>query len=121
MARIPVIKVGPTLIATVHEDLTDQDALEFQEALNGMLERFGATGVLIDITLVETMDSFLGRLLSEIAQGARLLGANTVVAGMQPAVAMTLVELGLQLDGIKTALTADRALELLQGNAGRER
>ncbi|HMS57967.1 MAG TPA: STAS domain-containing protein, partial [Tepidiformaceae bacterium] len=110
MARIPIIKVGSALIATVDEDLTDDDALEFQERLNAAIERTGAAGVLIDVTLVETIDSFLGRLLHEIAVGARLLGATTVVAGIQPPVAMTLVELGLQLDGVKTALTAERGL-----------
>ena len=80
MARIPIIKVGSALIATVDEDLTDDDALEFQERLNAAIERTGAAGVLIDVTLVETIDSFLGRLLHEIAVGARLLGATTVVA-----------------------------------------
>ena len=113
MARIPIIKVGSALIATVDEDLTDDDALEFQERLNAAIERTGAAGVLIDVTLVETIDSFLGRLLHEIAVGARLLGATTVVAGIQPPVAMTLVELGLQLDGVKTALTAARGLAML--------
>ena len=113
MARIPIIKVGDNLIATVNEDLTDHDALEFQERLNGQLERANATGVLIDVTLVETIDSFLGRLLNEIALGARLLGARTVVVGIQPAVAMTLVELGLALDGVQTALTPERGLALL--------
>ena len=122
MREIPIIKVGTTLIAIVHEDITDQDALEFQEDLNTRIERFGATGVLIDVTLVATIDSFLGRLLHEIAVGARLLGAYTVVAGMQPAVAMTLVELGLGLDGVRTTLTPERGLQLLQRNAeaGRE-
>ncbi len=113
MARIPIIKVGSALIATVDEDLTDDDALEFQERLNAAIERTGAAGVLIDVTLVETIDSFLGRLLHEIAVGAQLLGATTVVAGIQPPVAMTLVELGLQLDGVKTALTAERGLAML--------
>lgn len=119
MARIPIIKVGSNLIATVDEDLTDDDALEFQESLNTRLEKFGATGVLIDVSLVETIDSFLGRLLHEIAVGARLLGATTVVAGIQPAVAMTLVELGLELKGVHTALTAERGLDLLNGKVQR--
>ncbi len=113
MVRVPIIKVGDTLIATVDEDLTDDDALAFQEALNERLEKFGATGVLIDVSLVETIDSFLGRLLHETAVGARLLGAATVVAGIQPAVAMTLVELGLRLEGVRTALTAEVGLALL--------
>jgi len=121
VARIPIIKVGSALIATVDEDLTDDDALEFQERLNAAIERTGAAGVLIDVTLVETIDSFLGRLLHEIAVGARLLGATTVVAGIQPPVAMTLVELGLQLDGVKTALTAERGLAMLAARPGANR
>lgn len=113
MTDIPIIKVGRTLIATVHEDLTDAEALAFQESLNQKLERLDATAVLIDLTMVATIDSFLGRLLSETAMGARLLGAETVIAGIQPAVAMTLVELGLRLEGVRTVLTTERALDLL--------
>ncbi len=121
MTDIPIVKVGGTLIAVVREDITDQDALQFQQALNSQLERFGATGVLIDVTLVATIDSFLGRLLHEIAVGARLLGAQTVVAGMQPSVAMTLVELGLGLEGVRTALTAEKGLAMLRrGESGRQ-
>jgi rsbT antagonist protein RsbS len=113
LASVPVVKVGSILIATLHEDLTDDDALGFQDALNGAIERVGATGVLLDVSLVATIDSFLGRLLFEIASGARLLGAATVVAGIRPAVAMTLVELGLDLQGIRTVLTPERGLALL--------
>ena len=119
MAHIPIIKVGPNLIATVDEGLTDQDAIEFQEALNTRLEQANATGVLLDVTAVETIDSFLGRLLNEIALGARLLGAQTVVVGIQPAVAMTLVELGLTLGGVQTSLTPERGLALLNRANGR--
>ena len=117
MSDIPIIKVGHNLIAVVREDITDEDALEFQEALNTRLETSSARGVLIDVTLVETIDSFLGRLLHEIAAGARLLGADTVVAGMQPAVAVTLVELGLKLHGVRTALTPEKGLALLETRA----
>ena len=113
MTEIPIIKVGRTLIATVHEGLTDAEALSFQESLNAKLERLDASSVLIDLTMVETIDSFLGRLLSETALGARLLGAETVIAGIQPSVAMTLVELGLRLDGVRTVLTPERALTML--------
>ena len=117
--RIPIVKLRETLIATVDEDLTDQGALEFQETLNRQIERTGATGVLIDVSLLLTIDSFLGRLLFEIASGARLLGARTVVAGIQPAVALTLVELGLDLGSIRTVLTAERGLRLLSdGTSG---
>jgi rsbT antagonist protein RsbS len=119
MPHIPIIKVGPNLIATVDEGLTDQDAIEFQDALNTRLEKANATGVLIDVTAVETIDSFLGRLLNEIALGARLLGARTVVVGIQPAVAMTLVELGLTLGGVQTSLTPERGLALLNRGNGR--
>ena len=117
MTDVPIIKVGSTLIATIHENLTDAEAFAFQEVLNARLERFDATAVLIDVTLVETIDSFLGRLLKEIALGARLLGANTVIAGIQPAVAMTLVELGLDLDGVRTVLSTERGLALLARDA----
>ena len=113
MTEIPILKVGPTLLATVHEGLTDAEALSFQEHLNGRLESSDATSVVIDLTMVATIDSFLGRLLSETALGARLLGATTVIAGIQPAVAMTLVELGLRLDGVRTVLTTERALHML--------
>ncbi|MEX0783750.1 MAG: STAS domain-containing protein [Dehalococcoidia bacterium] len=119
MARIPIVKVGNNLIATVDEDLTDHDAVVFQEVLNARLEQANTTGVLIDVTAVETIDSFLGRLLNEIALGARLLGARTVVAGIQPAVAMTLVELGLTLDGVQTSLTPERGLAMLNRTNGR--
>ena len=119
MTEIPIIKVGPTLIATLHEGLTDDEALSFQQSLNAQLEKLEATSVLIDLTLVATIDSFLGRMLSETAMGARLLGAETLVAGIQPAVAMTLVELGLRLDGVRTALTTERALTMLGHNVNR--
>jgi rsbT antagonist protein RsbS len=114
VARIPIIRVGSTLIATVLEDLRDEDALRLQEDLIGAVERTGARGVLLDVSVVETLDSFLGRLLGEIALGARLMGAATVVAGLQPAVAVTLVELGLNLQGVHTAVTAERGMALLQ-------
>src|SRR4051794_6545340 len=106
MARTPIIHIGEIPGAAVQEDLSDRDALDLQEALNRMLERTGARGVLIDLSVVEMVDSFLGRLLSDIATGARLLGAHTVVVGIQPAVAITLVELGLDLKGVHTTLDA---------------
>ena len=110
---VPVIKVGNCLIATVTEEIGDADALDLQESINERIEKTSATGVLLDISAVETIDSFLGRLLNEITVGARLLGADTVVAGMQPAVAMTLVELGLTLKGIRCAIDAERGLIML--------
>ncbi len=121
MARVPIVHVEKTLIATVHEGLRDQDALDLQADLGEALERTGALGVVIDISVVETVDSFLGRLLTDLAREARLLGAETVVVGMRPAVAITLVELGLELRGIHTVLDVDRGMALLRRLAGRER
>lgn len=114
MARVPIIRVGQTLIATVQEDLRDSDAMNLEQDLSEALERIGARGVLLDVTIVETIDSFLGRLLNEIALCARLLGAHTVVVGIQPAVAVTLVELGLELKGVRTALNAEKGMALLR-------
>jgi rsbT antagonist protein RsbS len=114
VARVPIIRVGQTLIAAVQEELYDHDALDLQTDLTQMLERTGARGVLLDLSVVETIDSFLGRLLSEVAASARLLGAHTVIVGIQPAVAVTLVELGLSLKGVQAALNADKGLALLR-------
>ena len=120
MAQVPIVRVGQVLLAMVQEDLRDQDALDLQVKLGDTLERTGARGVMIDVSVVETVDSFLGRLLNEIAMGARLLGAQTVVVGIQPAVAITLVELGLELKGIRTALDAAKGLALLRRLIARE-
>jgi rsbT antagonist protein RsbS len=120
VARVPIIRVGGNLIATVQEDLLDHDALALQSDLGEALERTGSRGVLIDMSVIETVDSFLGRLLNEVAVGARLLGAHTVVVGIQPAVAITLVELGLELKGVRTALDTDRGLALLRRLAAQE-
>jgi rsbT antagonist protein RsbS len=115
MGRVPIIQIGDMLIATVLEELRDRDALELQEELTSALERSGAAGVLLDLSIVETVDSFLGRLLADIAVCSRLLGAHTVVVGLRPAVAITLVELGLELKGIRTALNPDKGMQLLRG------
>jgi len=112
--RVPILCFGSTLIATVQEDLYDRDALELQEALFAELQRSGARGVLLDVSVVETVDSYLGRVLRDIALGSRLLGAHTVVVGIQPAVAVTLVELGLELQGVRTALNPQKGLQLLE-------
>jgi rsbT antagonist protein RsbS len=114
MGRVPIIQVDDALIAAVQEDLRDRDALDLEADLGAALERTGARGVLLDVSIVETIDTFLGRLLNEIAAYARLLGAHTVVAGIQPAVAVTLVELGLELRGVHTALNAEKGLTLLR-------
>jgi rsbT antagonist protein RsbS len=108
------LRIGSTLVVTVLEDLHDRDALTLQIELLGQLERTGATGVLLDLSVVEIVDSFLGRMLNDIAVGVRLLGAQMVVVGIQPAVAITLVELGLELRGVRTAVSADRGLVLLK-------
>ena len=114
MARIPIIQVGDVLIVTVLEDLRDHDALALQQDLAETLQRVDARGVLLDISVVETIDSFLGRLLSEITAGTRLLGAATVVVSIQPAVAVTLIELGLEMKGVHTALNPRKGMLLLR-------
>src|SRR5688500_5439509 len=114
MARVPIVRVGDTLIATVMEDLHDRDAMQLQVDIGAALEKSGARGVLLDISIVELIDSFLGRLLNDVAAGTRLLGAQAVIVGMQPQVAMTLVELGLDLKGVRTALTPDKGMALLR-------
>ncbi|MBM2810089.1 MAG: anti-anti-sigma factor [Chloroflexi bacterium] len=113
MVHVPIIRVADTLIATVQDELLDSDMLALQEDLAATLERSGVGGVLIDLSAAATVDSFLGRLLSDIATGARLMGANTVVVGIQPAVAISLVELGLDLKGVHTALNPERGLAWL--------
>lgn len=113
MARVPVVRMGGILIASVQEDLYDRDALDLQTDLTEMLERTDARGVIIDLSTVEMIDSFLGRLFDEITLSARLMGAETVVVGMRPPVALTLVELGLEMRGVRTALDADKGLALL--------
>lgn len=113
MARVPIIRVGEVLVATIQEDLHDSDAVQLQEELTAQLERTSARGVLLDFTLVETVDSFLGRMLNDVVLAIRLLGATTVVVGIQPAVAVTLVELGLELRGVRTALDAERGMRLV--------
>jgi len=120
MGRVPIIKIGDTLIATVQEDLHDRDALDLQADVSQALERTGARGVLLDLTVVEIIDSFLGRTIADIARLVRLLGARTVVVGIQPSVAITLVELGLELRGVPAALNVEQGLGLLRRLNGRE-
>lgn len=113
MARSPIYKLGDTIIASVQDGLRDRDAVELQMDLGRALERTGAQSVVIDISVVETVDSFLGRTVNEIANQCQLLGADTVVVGMQPAVAVVLVEMGLGLKGVQTALDVEKGLKLL--------
>ena len=121
MARVPIVRIANTLVATVLEDLHDRDALILETDLYEQLERTGSHGVLLDLSVVEIVDSFLGRMLNDIAHGVRLLGAQMVVVGIQPAVAITLVELGLELKGVRTAVSADRGLALLRRLVAQEK
>src|SRR5215210_8170530 len=112
--RIPILKVGRVLVVPVQVDMDDQTVIGLQERILAELERTGARGVLIDISLLEMVDSFIGRMLSDIAAMARIMDARTVVVGMQPAVAITLVELGLELQGVETVLNVDEGYKLLR-------
>ena len=111
--RIPILRMGKCLLVTIQVDLQDQIALALQDDLSTKIDQIGATGVLIDISALEIVDSFIGRMLAGISGIASVLGATTVVVGMQPAVAITLVELGLSLDGVKTALNVERGMQML--------
>jgi rsbT antagonist protein RsbS len=114
MDRIPILKMGPFLLVTIQVDMHDQLALQLQDDLTARIVAVKARGVLIDISSLEIVDSFIGRMISNIAGMARVLDAETVVTGMQPAVAITLVELGLSLEGVRTALNVDKGMALLQ-------
>ena len=113
MERIPILRIGDVLLVSIQVDLQDQIALALQDDLSNRIVETGAKGVLIDISALEIVDSFIGRMISTTAAVSRVLDAETVVVGMQPAVAITLVELGLTLDGVRTALDVDRGLALL--------
>src|SRR5580704_17441173 len=114
MDRIPILKLGHFLLVTIQVDMHDRLALILQEELTARIVTERARGVLIDISSLDIVDSFIGRMLSNIAGMARVLDAETVVVGMQPSVAITLVELGLSLPGIRTALNVDRGMDLLR-------
>lgn len=113
MVRIPILQMGQTLLVTIQVDMQDQMALALQDDLANKISATGAKGVLIDISALEVVDSFVGRMLASISGISRILDAITVVVGMQPAVAITLVELGLSLEGVRTALNVERGMELL--------
>lgn len=114
MERIPLLQMGKFVLVTIQVDMTDQVAMRLEEDLMSKVERMGATGVLIDISALEMVDSFIGRMIANLSGSARILGAETVVVGMQPAVAITLVELGLTLRGVRTALNVEKGMQLLR-------
>jgi rsbT antagonist protein RsbS len=116
MERIPILKLSQFLLVTIQVDMHDRLALTLQDDLTHRIVQTGAKGVLIDISALEIVDSFMGRVLSNIASVSQLLDAETVVVGMQPAVAITLVELGLALTGVRTALDVDSGMALLQNS-----
>ena len=114
MERIPILKMGRYLLVTIQVDMHDRLAMALQDDLMEQIRRHKAEGVLIDISALDLVDSFIGRMLGNIAAMARILDADTVVTGMRPAVAITLVELGLSLTGVRTALNVERGMELLE-------
>jgi rsbT antagonist protein RsbS len=114
MERIPILRMGGFLLVTIQVDMHDKLALTLQDDLTSRIAEVGAKGVLIDISSLEIVDSFIGRTLANIAAMARVLDAETVVVGMQPAVAITLVELGMSLPGIHTALNVESGMDFLQ-------
>ena len=121
MDRIPILKMGSNLLVTIQVDLDDRVALGLQDDLTERIVASHARGVLIDISSLEVVDSFIGRMLGNIAAMSRVLDATTVVVGMQPQVAITLVELGLSLPNIRTALSVEAGMALLAGEADRGR
>jgi rsbT antagonist protein RsbS len=116
MERIPILRMGKVLLVTIQVDMHDQLAVTLQDDLTSKIVETSARGVLIDISSLEVVDSFIGRILGNIATMSRVLDAQTVVVGMQPAVAITLVELGLSLPGIRTALNVERGMALLRAS-----
>jgi rsbT antagonist protein RsbS len=113
MDKIPILRMGPFLLVTIQVEMDDRVAIQLQEDLTAMIEKTHAHGVLIDISALEIVDSFIGRMISNIAAMSRILDAGTVLVGMQPAVAITLVELGLTLQGVMTALDVERGMAML--------
>ncbi len=118
MERIPILRMGNYLLVTIQVDMHDRLAMTLQDDLTQQISKTDAVGVLIDISSLEIVDSFIGRTLANIAAMARVLDAETVVVGMQPAVAITLVELGMSLPGVRTALNVESGMELLQTSRG---
>ena len=119
MDRIPILRMGQCLLITIQVDMYDRLALTLQDDLTAKIYATGAKGVLIDISALEIVDSFMGRMIANTSAMARILDARTIVVGMRPAVAITLVELGLELPGIQTALDVERGMELLKASIER--
>ncbi len=116
MERIPILRMGEYLLVTIQVDMHDRLAMTLQDDLTNRISETGAKGVLIDISSLEIVDSFIGRMLGNIASMSRVLDADTVVVGMRPAVAITLVELGMSLTGVRTALNVDAGMDLLRNS-----
>lgn len=114
MDKIPILRMGDFLLVTIQVDMHDQLAMTLQDDLTNAIAKNGSRGVLIDISSLEIVDSFIGRMLANISGMARILDAQTVLVGMQPAVAITLVELGMSMPGVKTALNVEAGMELLR-------
>ena len=114
MEHIPILQMGEFLLVSIQVDMHDRLALALQDDLTTRVAETGARGVLIDISSLEIVDSFIGRMIANMSSMARVLDAETVVVGMQPAVAITLVELGLSLSGVRTALNIDKGMNLLR-------
>lgn len=120
MDRIPILRMGKFLLVTIQVDLYDRLATNLESDLVLMVNKTGARGVLIDISALTIVDSFMGRILGNIGSMSKIMDAETVVVGMQPAVAITLIELGLELKGVHTALNVEKGMELLQAKIGDE-
>ncbi|MBD2231901.1 STAS domain-containing protein [Phormidium tenue] len=119
MERIPILQMGEFLLVTIQVDMHDRLAMTLQDDLTNRISQTNASGVLIDISALDIVDSFIGRILGNIAKMSQVMDAETVVVGMQPAVAITLVELGLSLTGIRTALNVEKGMALLQATVGK--
>jgi rsbT antagonist protein RsbS len=117
MERIPILKMGRFLLVSIQVDMDDRTAMDLQDDLTARIVKDRAKAVLIDISSLDVVDSFIGRMLANTAAMARILDAETVVVGMQPSVAITLVELGLSLKGVRSALNVERGMEMLKGIA----
>lgn len=118
MERIPILGMGKLLLVTIQVDMHDRLAMALQDDITSRISATGARGVLLDISSLDVVDSFIGRMISNIVAMAGVLDAATVVVGMQPAVAITLVELGLSLPGVRTALNVEKGMTLLRGLTG---